>query len=466
MLLVEVGHEVRSVAQVHAEGPGAVPVVLETLVAGRGVIAPLSGPPAGGDADLRVLALQDHIERFGLELVPDGLRERGDALVVSVVAFQAEPVSAVPVDAAVAFRIVILPEHAGVDAREFLGPGGGQRRGLHVQTQGPVTFEREGDVAAVLLEVGHERVSLAFHRRELTGDTEVHGIVLLPAELELLTLVERNLRAFPDELAAHVAHIDILVPAAAVDGADHGPRVPARQFGGHRPVLDVQGHVPVAFDGKGDLLAALHEGARIGVGALHGGQRPVKAQDGGVAAGHPELEGLAEVERDAAPLPDELVSLVLHREILVGSAAADGAVHGPLVVVRPGFLAHRELAALLLGIHGDEGAALALDVLLGPHPQGDVARLAGLRLEFEPVDRAADEPVVGRVEIEDEFLPFRLEDRAVRLHRDGVDRRVGRVEFLFLDLVAGSGPQKDRCGCSEETYSVLFHISACKGIRE
>ena len=215
----------------------------------------------------------------------------------------------------------------------------------------------------------------------------------------------------------------------------------------------------------GKATGAPHEGARIGAVRVQG-QPGVEAQDDGIVAGHPELEGLAEVVRDAAPLPDELFALVLHREILGGSAAADGAVEGPLVVVRPGVLADRELAALLLGIHGDQGVTFALDVLLGPHPQGDVAGLAGLRLEFEPVDRAADEPVVGRVEIEDEFLPFRPVDRAVRLHRDGVDRRVGRVEFLFLDLVAGSGPQKDRCGCSEETYSVLFHISACKGIRE
>ena len=170
------------------------------------------------------------------------------------------------------------------------------------------------------------------------------------------------------------------------------------------------------------------------------------------------------MERNPGPLPDELLALVLHGEILGRGATADGAVNGPLVIVRPGFLAHRELAALFLGSHGDKGRTVAGDVLGGPHMEGDGARLAGFRLEGEPLDRAADEPVIGSVERVHEVTAFRHDGLGVRRRRDREDRGVVRVELLFFDIVAGGGSENRR-SCGNEAYYLMFHKSNLNFVR-
>ena len=160
---------------------------------------------------------------------------------------------------------------------------------------------------------------------------------------------------------------------------------------------------------------------------------------------------------DLGGLPDQLVAQVLHGIVLGRFGAADVAEHGPYMAVGPGFLVDRESAAIVLGRHGDQGAALGGHVLFRRHLDGDRAGLAGFRLELEPVDRAADEPVAGRVEGIDEVAAFRDHGLGIRRRRDGQDRRVVRIELLLFDVVAGSGTQEDRCACSKKTYYLMFH---------
>ena len=150
-------------------------------------------------------------------------------------------------------------------------------------------------------------------------------------------------------------------------------------------------------------------------------------------------------------LPDQLFALVLHGIVLGRIGAADGAEHRPFVTVRPGFLVDRKPSAVVLGRHGDQGAALLGHVLFHRNLDGDRAGLAGFRLELEPVDRAADEPRAGRVEGVDEVAALRNHGLGLRRRRDSEDRRVVRIELLFFDVGAGSGTQEDRRACSKKT---------------
>ena len=101
VLLVQQADEFRIAGEIHRQGPGAVSVVGEQLVARLEITAgPGLAPPAGGHTDLRIRAGHRHIEGLGLETLPDVGRELVDAFLagrVQVAAFQAEAVDAVPV---------------------------------------------------------------------------------------------------------------------------------------------------------------------------------------------------------------------------------------------------------------------------------------------------------------------------------------------------------------------------------
>ena len=91
---------VRSLGEIDLQGPCAVAVVGEALVAGLEVAEPLGIPPAVGDADLRIGGLDVDVEGLGHQLVPDVLRDLRDALAVAVVALEGEAVLAAPADCA------------------------------------------------------------------------------------------------------------------------------------------------------------------------------------------------------------------------------------------------------------------------------------------------------------------------------------------------------------------------------
>ena len=73
---------------------------------------PLYAPVTVGDTDLVPVGILRELdeEGAGLDLVPDLLREFGDALVVGVLAFEAETIHAVPADSSETFGIRIRPD--------------------------------------------------------------------------------------------------------------------------------------------------------------------------------------------------------------------------------------------------------------------------------------------------------------------------------------------------------------------
>ena len=97
-------------AQVHFQGPCAVSVVRQEVVAGLEVIAGPGGiPPAGGDTDLRILTLNHRVEGGALHLLPVIRRDDGD-LLARLEAFTGVAIDAVPVGGIVLFRIVNHPD--------------------------------------------------------------------------------------------------------------------------------------------------------------------------------------------------------------------------------------------------------------------------------------------------------------------------------------------------------------------
>lgn len=115
VLGIEQVEEFGSTTQVDGDRPGTVFVVNEQHVAGLDVVGDeVGGPPAGGDTDLIGVASRTiaHDEGLVPNLVPDVSGEGGNTLVVAVVAFKAEAVSAVPVHGAMSVGIVVLPEYS------------------------------------------------------------------------------------------------------------------------------------------------------------------------------------------------------------------------------------------------------------------------------------------------------------------------------------------------------------------
>ena len=114
VLLVHRAQEIRITGDVNLDVIRSVAVVDHPFAVGADVPdIPAGVPPSVGHADVEPVGVRDQldIERTGLDLVPDILRERGDTFVVAVVPFQAEAVGAVPAHAAGAR---ILPENKNI----------------------------------------------------------------------------------------------------------------------------------------------------------------------------------------------------------------------------------------------------------------------------------------------------------------------------------------------------------------
>ena len=92
----------RIICETDLKGPGSVAIVDQTvIVAGLEVhVAPGAAPPAGGHADLRILALQQQVEGLGLHLFPDILGNGVD-LLAGGIALGSEAILAAPGNTAV-----------------------------------------------------------------------------------------------------------------------------------------------------------------------------------------------------------------------------------------------------------------------------------------------------------------------------------------------------------------------------
>ena len=210
MLGVQVVED-RVAVEIDFDGERTVSIILDPFVAGRNVVAgPRSGPPAGGDAHLHpVAALGQQVERAGLDDIPDVCGEGGDALVVAVVAFQAEAVDTVPVDFAVC--AVIFPHYhffgfaaVVIDPDFFLGvefqrgvSATGKEQVLRVQViqdrvASEIDFNVERTVSVVddPLVAGRNVVAGPRSGPPTGGDAHLHPVAALGKQVECAVLDE------------------------------------------------------------------------------------------------------------------------------------------------------------------------------------------------------------------------------------------------------------------------------------
>ena len=327
---------------------------------------------------------------------------------------------------------------------EFLYELGPEVEALRFNDQVPVAFGRKGDTGTVIFQFSTISRHLSVHRGQFSVQTQYERGVAIEAELEFFSFIVRNLGSNP-LFIAHF-HLEVLGPITFQDGTDDAPREHMILGGSDGPFIQVQGDVPVTVVGKSNVFTALRQGSAVRI-LVSLGKSAGKTQYIGIAGAHAELEHFAFEHRNFVGEPFQLVSYVLHRDHVT---ALDGAEERPVAgAVRPGFLAHLELTALVLGRDGDKGRAQSTDVLLGLYGEGDLTGFSGCGLKAEPVHGAAHKPVVGSREREGGCTIDGLDTNGVRLHRDGHDGRILRIEFLLLGLVAGSGSNQNRCGCSK-----------------
>ena len=110
MLSVQQVEEIRGARQIDRQRPCSVSIVDKQFIAGLDIVRrQIDAPPARRDTDLRIRPLKKHVERLGLDLVPNLLRERGVTFVIAVVAVKAEAVVHIaPIND---IRSAILPEN-------------------------------------------------------------------------------------------------------------------------------------------------------------------------------------------------------------------------------------------------------------------------------------------------------------------------------------------------------------------
>ena len=274
--------KLRGGAQVHDEVPGAVAVVdQQVTVVGLDVVrGQVLLPPAVRDADLRVRTLEERIERLGLDLVPELLRERGVALVAAVVAVQAEAVVQVaPVGRAI--HGFVLPEDvplgtfvaAAIDPDLF--PDEDADRGVAGAREEQVLFLERGDQvgfagkvdrhgAGAVLVFGHEFAAPAqvalrpFDAPVAVGHPEV-GVRALDVHIKRLgqQLVPNGRRERGDALAEAVV---ALQAEAVLAGPGHlaGARILPQVLLDRLPVTAI-GRLPVREFRQEELLAVKGE---------------------------------------------------------------------------------------------------------------------------------------------------------------------------------------------------------------
>ena len=270
----------RCAGQVDDEDPSAVFIVDEQVVAGFDVIRQVGLPPAVRDADLRAGALDQRIERLGLDPIPDLLRERGVALVVAVVAVQAEAVVQVA-PAGRAIHGFVLPEDvplgtfvaAAIDPDLF--PDEDADRGVAGAREEQVLFLERGDQvgfagkvdrhgAGAVLVFGHEFAAPAqvalrpFDTPVAVGHPEV-GVRALDVHIERLgqQLVPNGRRERGDALAEAVV---ALQAEAVLAGPGHlaGARILPQVLLDRLPVAAI-GRLPVREFRQEELLAVKGE---------------------------------------------------------------------------------------------------------------------------------------------------------------------------------------------------------------
>ena len=89
---------VGGIGEVNLKSPSAVSVVNETLVIARleVLVTPGTAPPTSGDTNLRIGCFHGQVECLALKPIPNILRELGNTLIVSVMAFKGEAICATP----------------------------------------------------------------------------------------------------------------------------------------------------------------------------------------------------------------------------------------------------------------------------------------------------------------------------------------------------------------------------------
>ena len=206
MALDEGGDEGRVLGEVDRHGPGAVAVVDDPLVAGLDVAhVPVRIPPAGGHAHLRISGRDVQVEGLGHHLVPDVLRNLGDALVVAVVAFQGEAVLAAPADGR---AVAVLPDD-GLHGLPVAAVGGGyvvQFRKRNLLAIKGVEFADPGALEDLLGDGDNDGVrALAVEVLVLEDERIAVGIDQFDAGDELqVGTVDGQLLATTDLLAVHL----------------------------------------------------------------------------------------------------------------------------------------------------------------------------------------------------------------------------------------------------------------------